>query len=163
MSIEESAGFVVFRHDDKLGLCFLGLHVWGRYDLPKGHLDIDDFTSDNPYLARAKKELAQEASITIVHDEPSAPLDPLVPAARMVMTDNFTCINKNKQGKVKKHVYLYIAETEFEEPVPGVNEDGIQEHDFARWIPVDELDKVQVVQYLIPGIKWAIAQFKNKS
>jgi DNA polymerase len=128
---ERSAGFIVVQ---KSGGEFkvLGLRVWGKIDIPKGHLESTE--SD---LEAAIRECYEEAGITVD------------PARDMPWgTSSFT------SERPHKDVVIFIAVTD-QDPEIRVNPETKQyEHDGFRWLSWDEM-KASCYPYLVGSINWA--------
>jgi 8-oxo-dGTP pyrophosphatase MutT (NUDIX family) len=159
---EVSAGVVILRNDDKKGWCFLALKVYGRFDVCKGHVDMQDADADNPagsigqIMNTAVREAREECGYDLSFD-PNTLISAEERVARMSWgTDHFVCRNFNKDGSPKKDVFLFAAETRCPHFKIGVNDKGIREHDDGFWVPIGDIDRVPLHSYLKPGVKWAV-------
>lgn len=159
---EVSAGVVILRNDDRKGWCFLALKVYGRFDICKGHVDSKDVDSTSPagsigqIMNAARREAREECGYSLSFDKDTL-LTPDSRDARLSWGSSHTvCRNYNRDGSPKKDVYLFAAETACADFKIGVNDQGIREHDDGVWVPIGDLDKVPVHNYLKPGILWAV-------
>ena len=159
---EVSAGVVILRNDDKKGWCFLALKVYGRFDVCKGHVDIQDADVDSPagsigqIMNTAVREAREECGYTLTFD-PGTPLSSDERIARMTWgNEHYVCRNFNKDGSPKKDVFLFAAETQCANFKIGVNDKGIREHDDGVWVPIGDIDRVPLHNYLKPGVRWAV-------
>ena len=159
---EVSAGVVILRNDERKGWCFLALKVYGRFDICKGHVDSKDADDATPtgsigqIINAAKREAREECGYMLSFDK-GEPMSPTVRVARLSWgTSHTVCRNYNRDGSPKKDVYLFAAETECADFKIAVNDQGIREHDDGIWVPIGDLEKVPVHNYLKPGIAWAI-------
>lgn len=159
---ETSAGVVVIRVDQKKGPCVLALSIFGRLDMPKGHLEPEHFESAqqlDPILLCAADELFQEADYTLV--PAGSPLTRDIPIAALITGRRFMCRNVNRMtGRVKKNVHLYAAHTLCPNAKIKPNpETGIKEHDAIVWVPFDKVATSKIHGYLKPGVIWAIDRY----
>jgi len=159
---EVSAGVVILRNDDKKGWCFLALKVYGRFDVCKGHVDMQDADVVSPagsigqIMNTAVREAREECGYTLTFD-PGAPLSSDERIARMSWgNEHYVCRNFNKDGSPKKDVFLFAAETQCANFKIGVNDKGIREHDDGVWVPISDIDRVPLHNYLKPGVRWAV-------
>lgn len=159
---EVSAGVVILRNDDKKGWCFLALKVYGRFDICKGHVDMQDADVDNPagsigqIMNTAVREAREECGYTLTFDA-SARLSDVSRIARLSWgNDYFVCRNFTRTGEPKKDVFLFAAETRCADYQIGVNDKGIREHDDGVWVPIGDIDRVPLHNYLKPGVRWAV-------
>jgi len=159
---EVSAGVVILRNDSKKGWCFLALKVYGRFDVCKGHVDMQDADDDNPtgsigqIMNAAVREAREECGYTLTFD-PKAQLSADDRIARLSWgNEYYVCRNFNKDGSPKKDVFLFAAETQCANFKIGVNDKGIREHDDGVWVPINDIDRVPLHNYLKPGVKWAV-------
>ena len=81
----------------------------------------------------------------------------------MISPDRFMCANIDRRtGKTRKNVHLYVAETLCPDAKIKPNpESGIKEHDEVAWIPFKKVAESQLHPYLMPGVTWAIDQYKK--
>jgi len=148
---EESAGTIIFRNDSAIGPCVLLLKTYKKFDLPKGHLDGDETPVD-----AAIRESSEECGFDVeIGDD--VELDPDFPIARLLRgtspTDPIICDNINKKtGQIKKRVYLFPAETEFEDVRIRPNKDGIYEHHDHFWCPIKDVEMYPLHDYLKQGV-----------
>jgi 8-oxo-dGTP pyrophosphatase MutT (NUDIX family) len=159
---EVSAGVVILRNDSKKGWCFLALKVYGRFDVCKGHVDMQDADDDNPtgsigqIMNAAVREAREECGYTLTFD-PNTQLSADDRIARLSWgNEYYVCRNLNKDGSPKKDVFLFAAETQCANFKIGVNDKGIREHDDGVWVPINDIDRVPLHNYLKPGVKWAV-------
>lgn len=161
---EISAGVVVIRDDPRKGPCVLMLRIGKKLDLPKGHIEqihFDTAKDVDPILLCAADELFQEADYSLL------PMGALMmvseTVAVMISPDRFMCSNVDRRtGRVRKNVHLYVAETLCADAKIKPNpESGIKEHDEVAWVPFSKIPESQLHQYLIPGVLWAVEQYKR--
>ena len=128
---EKSAGFVVVRRRGS-SWEVLGLRVWGKIDVPKGHLD-----SGESNLEAAIRECYEEARIVI---DPSRDM-------KWGLT-SYVCERPHKD------VTIFIAMTD-QEPEIGMNPETKKfEHDGYHWLTWDEM-KRRCYPYLVNAISWS--------
>ncbi len=128
---QRSAGFVIVRERGS-GWEVLGLRVWGKIDVPKGHVEPGE--SD---LEAAIRECREEAGIDVV------------PSRDMVWGDSFY-VSERKH----KDVIIYLAMTD-QEPVILPNPETKQyEHDGYHWLSWDQMKRMSY-PYLQSAIDWA--------
>lgn len=126
-----SAGFIVVRQRGS-SWEVLGLRVWGKIDIPKGHVEPGE--SD---LDAAIRECEEEAGITVR------------PADDMIWGDA-RYVSERKH----KDVVIYLTATE-QEPVIRPNPETKQyEHDGYHWLTWDEMRR-RCYPYLVATIDWA--------
>lgn len=159
---EVSAGVIILRNDERKGWCFLALKVYGKFDVCKGHVDFKDADVNNPpgsagqIMNAARREAREECGYNLSFDS-DTPLTPDERIARLSWGTGYTvCRNYNRDGSPKKDVYIFAAETECADFKIGVNDKGIREHDDGVWVPIGDVDKVPVHNYLKPGVAWAV-------
>jgi len=160
---EVSAGVVVIRDDPKRGPCVLMLRIYGKLDLPKGHVEPEHFASEiDPILLCAADELFQEADFSL--KPPGSTMSPDVPEAVLISTDRVLCKNIDKKtGAVRKYVHLYAAEAACPDARIKPNpESGIKEHDSVSWVPFDKVPAAKLHPYLLPGVIWAMESYNRK-
>lgn len=161
---ETSAGVVVIRDDKKRGPCILSLRVFGRLDLPKGHLEqvhVEAAEHVDPILLCAADELFQEADYTLL--PMGSNMHPDEPLAVLISPRRFMCRNiDRKTGQVRKNVHLYVAETQSSRARIKPNpESGIKEHEEVVWVPFDRVSESKIHAYLKPGVMWAIDRYRE--
>lgn len=159
---EVSAGVVVIRDDPKRGPCVLALRVYGKLDLPKGHIEPEHYAvaqDVDPILLCAADELFQEADYTLLPIGSEMLASETV--AVMLSPKRFMCRNIDKKtGRVRKNVHLYVAETMCPNARIKPNpESGIKEHDEVVWLPFKSVEGSNLHRYLVPGVMWAIDQY----
>jgi 8-oxo-dGTP pyrophosphatase MutT (NUDIX family) len=165
--IEKSAGVVILRVVEDLGLCVLLLKTYSKLDLPKGHVEDEDADDDDPknvdkqILNAAKREAGEECGFQIL--DSSVDLDPSIPIARLLHSHEtaIPCYNRDKKtGAIKKVVYLFAAETLCPDVVIQRNkETGIYEHQGFKWVPIDDVIGSSLHAYLQPGVLAAAKMF----
>jgi 8-oxo-dGTP pyrophosphatase MutT (NUDIX family) len=159
---EVSAGVVILRNDEKKGWCFLALRVYGKFDICKGHIDQKDTSEDNPSGSlgqiknAARREAREECGYNLSFDSNSDLSDTRRLARLSWGDDYFVCRNFTRDGDPKKDVYVFAAETLCPDFQIGVNDKGEREHDDGVWIPIGDVDKIPLHNYLKPGVKWAV-------
>ena len=118
---EKSAGIIILREFPE-GLRVLGLRIFGRYDLPKGHVELGENILD-----AALRETAEEAGITDIQ-----------------FPWGLSTVHA-------KHVTLFIGMTN-QDPVIRPNpETGKYEHHGAAWLTWEKLEE-KITSYLYPVI-----------
>lgn len=128
---EQSAGFVVVRQRNQ-SWEVLGLRVWGKLDIPKGHLD-----GDESKLEAALREAQEEASIFI---DPSVDM----PWGQISYVAE----------RPHKDVTVFIATTEQEPQIVANPLTNKFEHDGAHWVTWSQLQQ-HCYPYLRGAIQWA--------
>lgn len=128
---ERSAGFIVVRRRGS-SWEVLGLRVWGKIDIPKGHLEPDETD-----LEAALRECYEEAGIEV-----KVPDD-------MIWGDASYIVERPH-----KDVAVFLAVTD-QEPIIRINPETKQyEHDGYHWLAWEEI-KNRSYPYLRPAIEWA--------
>jgi 8-oxo-dGTP pyrophosphatase MutT (NUDIX family) len=159
---EVSAGVVVMRHDPVRGPLVLTLSVYGNLDLPKGHVEEEHLGLADPLLQTAIDELEQESNFIL---KPiGSELMITEPIAALISNEKYECNNIDKKtGRIKKHVFLYAADTLYTGPITIVEnpKSGIKEHDAAVWLPFDRVAESRIHKYMIPGVLWAMGVYEN--
>lgn len=127
---ERSAGFIIVRKDnDKWKV--LGLQVFGKMDIPKGHLDPGE--SD---LACALRECKEEASIVVSRSDMQWGQAPKI------------------LERPHKDVVIFLASTDQDPMIVPNPETKRYEHDDFLWLTWDVM-KARCYPYLVPAIQWA--------
>jgi 8-oxo-dGTP pyrophosphatase MutT (NUDIX family) len=127
---EQSAGFIIVRRQ-KLSWKVLGLRVWGKIDIPKGHLEEGEGTLD-----AAVRECFEEAGIRVSSQDMKWGQSSFV------------------LSRPHKDVTVYIAETD-QEPVIQMNPETKQyEHDGYHWLTWDDMQS-RCYPYLRDAVNWA--------
>lgn len=128
---QRSAGFIIVRERGS-SWEVLGLRVWGKIDIPKGHVEPGE--SD---FEAAVRECQEEAGITV---------NPL----RDMRWGNISHISERKH----KDVIIYLAVTD-QEPVIQPNPETKQyEHEGYHWLSWDQMRRMSY-PYLQGTIDWA--------
>ncbi len=128
---EKSAGFVIVRKRNA-SWEVLGLRVWGKIDIPKGHLEESESN-----LAAALRECYEEAGLSIDPNEN-------MPWGQSSFVSE----------RPHKDVVVFVAVTD-QEPIIQVNPETKQyEHDGYHWLSWDEM-KRRCYPYLVEAIVWA--------
>lgn len=192
-SIETSAGVVIIREDDKLGPCILLLSTYGKFDLPKGHVDVIDSNDEQLMGSEAQikntaiREAYEECGFKII-DNASVFLPQDEQIARLVYSNEvpITCGNFNEKDKetknllsksivlngvkslpnndllkLKKIVYLYVAETKCKSASIEKNPNGIYEHESYTWYPISTIASSNLHMYLRAGVAKAFKIYKT--
>jgi 8-oxo-dGTP pyrophosphatase MutT (NUDIX family) len=128
---EQSAGFVVVRRRNQ-SWEVLGLRVWGKLDIPKGHLD-----GNETKLEAALREAREEASISI---DPNVDM----PWGQI----NYVAERPHKD------VTVFIATTDQEPEIIANPLTNKYEHDGAHWVTWSQLQQ-HCYPYLRGAIQWA--------
>lgn len=129
--MDSSAGIVLLRmvHNEPHILC---LRVYGRYDLPKGHVELKETD-----LEAALRETSEETGI----DDVTFPWGCL----------SFQII---KKGKKKKRVVFFLGSTlKTEISIPRNPVTGKFEHHGWAWLTLDQA-RTQLYDYLQPVVGW---------
>jgi len=159
---EVSAGVVVMRHDPIRGPLVLTLSIYGKLDLPKGHVEEEHLGLADPLLQTAIDELEQESNFIL---KPiGSELMITEPIAALISNEKFECNNIDKKTRrIKKHVFLYAADTLYAGPITIVEnpKTRIKEHDAAIWLPFDEVAKPGIHEYMKPGVRWAMDLYRD--
>lgn len=127
---ERSAGFIIVKKQENHWRV-LGLRVWGRIDIPKGHLE--DGESD---LDAALRECKEEAGLTITKEN-------------MIWGD-VSFISERPH----KDVVIFLAMTDQEPEIRANPETKQFEHDGYQWLTWDQLQQ-KSYPYLMNCFKWA--------
>jgi len=126
-----SAGFIVVRRHGP-SWKVLGLRVWGKIDIPKGHVEAGEGD-----LEAAIRECEEEAGVSVD------------PAVDMPWGDT-SYFSERKH----KDIVIYLATTE-QEPIIRPNpETMLYEHDSYHWLGWDDMRR-RCYPYLISVIDWA--------
>lgn len=129
---QRSAGFIIVRERGGNTWEFLGLRVWGKIDIPKGHVEPGE--SD---IEAAIRECQEEAGINVV------------PSRDMKWGDIFY-VSERKH----KDVIVYLAVTD-QDPVILPNPETKQyEHDGYHWLSSEQMKRMSY-PYLHGAIDWA--------
>lgn len=132
---ERSAGFIVVRESQKKDSLdkweVLGLRVWGKIDIPKGHLEEneDDFTA-------ARRECYEEAGIVVSHQD-------------MKWGDSAFI-----SSRPHKDVVIFLAKTNQEPVIKKNPETNKFEHDGYVWLSWDQIKQMSY-PYLKNAFDWA--------
>lgn len=159
---EISAGVVVMRHDPVRGPLVLTLSVYGKLDLPKGHVEQEHLLLADPIYQTAADELYQESNFVL--SPVGSDLMASSPIAALISNEKYECRNFDKKtDRVKKRVFLYAADTLYAGPITIVEnpKSGIKEHDAAIWLPFDEVVTSKIHKYMIPGVVWAMDLYRD--
>lgn len=127
---ERSAGFIIVT---KIGGSFrvLGLHLHGRIDLPKGHIE----RREND-LEAAKRECKEESNIQVEDGDMKWGKESFI------------------VSRPHKDVILFLAETTQEPMILQNPHTGIYEHESFSWLTWRDM-KAKCYSYLLPAIDWA--------
>jgi 8-oxo-dGTP pyrophosphatase MutT (NUDIX family) len=128
---EQSAGFIVVRRRNHTWEV-LGLRVWGKIDIPKGHLD-----NGESFLDAALRECYEEAGI-VVDVNSDMPWDAISYVSE----------------RPHKDVTVFIAVTDQEPQIRENPETKQFEHDGYHWLTWEEMQR-RCYPYLLGAIKWA--------
>lgn len=163
-NLERSAGTVIFRDDRTLGLTFLALKFYNKFDLPKGHVEhFDDGKGQDKILSAAIRETYEESGFDVVSDV-NANLTFEYPLARLFpdQGEGIKCLSHDRRtGKPRKIVHLFIAETKCPNAYIKKNKDGIYEHQGFEWVPIDSLNEVGMFSYMLPALQKAIELYQT--
>ena len=136
---EKSAGFVIVRKRNG-GWEVLGLRVWGKIDIPKGHLEEGESN-----LEAALRECYEEAGLSI---DPNSDL----PWGHSSFVSE----------RPHKDVIVFVAVTDQEPVIQANPETKRYEHDGYHWLPWDEMQR-RCYPYLVGAIKWAQSVVEKSS
>jgi 8-oxo-dGTP pyrophosphatase MutT (NUDIX family) len=138
---ERSAGFVIVRKNNSASGSYqvLALKVYGKLDIPKGHLDPGE--SD---IQAAVRECWEEASIRVDIDR-----DMKWGGAPFIAS------------RPHKDVAIFLAETDQEPEIRPNPENGRVEHDGYSWLSWDQMSR-RCYPYLISAIEWARETVESK-
>lgn len=128
---EQSAGFVIVRRRGS-SWEVLGLRVWGKIDIPKGHLE----PGESPFDA-AVRECREEAGLSIV-------------PSRDMPWGNRSYVSERPH----KDVTVFIAVTDQEPEIQMNPETKQYEHDGYHWMGWSDM-KARCYPYLRDAISWA--------
>lgn len=128
---EQSAGFVIVRRRNG-SWDVLGLRVWGKIDIPKGHLE----PGESPFDA-AVRECREEAGLSIV-------------PSRDMPWGNRSYVSERPH----KDVTVFIAVTDQEPEIQMNPETKQYEHDGYHWLGWSDM-KARCYPYLRDAISWA--------
>jgi len=135
---ERSAGFVIVRRNGTTWEV-LGLRVWGKIDIPKGHVEVGESDID-----AAVRECREEAGINVSSSD--------------MLWGNHYFVSERPH----KDVIVYIASTDQEPEILMNPETKQYEHDGYHWLTWDEMRR-RCYPYLLGAIDWAESTVKNRS
>lgn len=135
---ERSAGFIVVRKDHD-GWKVLGLRVYGKIDVPKGHVESGESDFDG-----AVRECKEEAGITVSSSDMEWGLDPKI------------------LERSHKDVVIFLASTEQDPVILPNPETNRYEHDGFHWLTWEAMKK-RCYPYLVPAIQWAQERVEGAS
>lgn len=135
---ERSAGFIVVRKDHD-GWKVLGLRVYGKIDVPKGHVESGESDFDG-----AVRECKEEAGITVSPSDAEWGLDPKI------------------LERSHKDVVIFLASTEQDPIILPNPETNRYEHDGFHWLTWEAMKK-RCYPYLVPAIQWAQERVEGAS
>ena len=127
---ERSAGFVIVREAQR-GWEVLGLRVWGKIDIPKGHLEDGERDID-----AAVRECQEEAGIEVT------------PHDMRWGSDSFVSVRPHKD------VAIFLAKTNQEPVIKKNPETNKFEHDGYVWLTWDQIRQMSY-PYLRNAFDWA--------
>ena len=135
---ERSAGFIIVRKD-RDDWKVLGLEVFRRIDIPKGHLDAGETD-----LQAALRECKEEAGITVSSADMEWGLESKI------------------LERSHKDVVIFLASTD-QDPIIRPNpETNRYEHDGFHWLTWETMKK-RCYPYLVPAIQWAQDRIEGAS
>jgi bis(5'-nucleosidyl)-tetraphosphatase len=126
-----SAGFIIVRKTAD-GWEVLGLRVWGKIDIPKGHLEEGESDFD-----AALRETEEESGI-------------IVNPNRDMIWGNVSCLLERPH----KDVRIFLAKTENEPVITRNPETKRYEHDGYHWLSWRDM-KRRCYPYLVEAVNWA--------
>ena len=127
---ERSAGFIVVRKDYD-GWKVLGLRVYGKIDIPKGHVESEESDFDG-----AVRECKEEAGIAVSLSDMEWGRDPKI------------------LERSHKDVVIFLASTDQDPVILPNPETNRYEHDGFHWLTWEAMKK-RCYPYLVPAIQWA--------
>jgi 8-oxo-dGTP pyrophosphatase MutT (NUDIX family) len=127
---EQSAGFIIVQKQNS-SWKVLGLRVWGKIDIPKGHLEDGESS-----LGAALRECFEEAGIRV------SPQD--------MRWGNVSFVS----SRPHKDVTVYIAVTDQEPEIQMNPETKQYEHDGYHWLTWEDM-RVRCYPYLRDAVTWA--------
>jgi N utilization substance protein B len=140
MPVQTLVGSLIYANDDGMIKVALIHDVFGRWTLPKGH--IEDGESD---FTAIKRISSNELGITVNPGEE--------------LGGNEYIANDPEAGKVRKQVRYYLSETELADLTPGES-DGIQD---AKWFSLPEVVTLRFYKDVLPIVtKGAEIILKNE-
>lgn len=125
------AGFCIFRVSDTAPPQILGLRLYGKFDLPKGHIK----KGEDP-LKAAFREAEEEAGYK--------------KSDLFVMTEKTSFYDENK----KKNLYVFLAATDKDPTISW-------EHHGFTWINENDAKIQNFYDYLKPAVAWAFEKMRN--
>lgn len=133
LPLEKMGGAIVYaKHDGQYYLALVH-DVFGRWTLSKGHIEAD--ASSEAGVARViKEELGLEASV-----------------GAMVGENEYVASHPEK-GKVRKHVWFYLAESTFE-PIVLKKSGGL---DDAKWFRLQDIIDLNFYDDMLPIVTMAV-------
>lgn len=139
---ERSAGFVIVRKDESLPGQYrvLGLQVYGKIDIPKGHVEPGETD-----LEAAIRECHEEANIAVkTENDMSWGNEPFL------------------ASRPHKDVIIFLAETDQDPQILPNPENGRVEHDGYQWLTWDQMSR-KCYPYLLGAIEWARNKIESRS
>ena len=128
--VTTGSGLIVVKKIDEIWKP-LGLWAYGGFDIPKGHVEPGD-----DIFETALRETSEEAGISKINFQ---------------WGHEYTRID---------NLFVYLASTEQEPKINFNKEEGLYEHEYAKWTDWSEI-KVYCYDYLLPAIKWAEEKICN--
>lgn len=129
MPKEFLGGAVVYRkHKETVSLALVH-DVFGYWTLSKGHIEEGEDIE-----AGTKREIKEELGITI--------------SIQKTIGENEYTASDPEKGKIRKHVYYFLAETK-EEKLTLASSGGLTE---ARWFLLDEIASLKIYDDILPII-----------
>ena len=128
---EKSAGFIVVRESSR-GWQVLGLKVWGKLDIPKGHLEEGESN-----LEAAIRECNEEAGI-------------LIDTNASMPWGNLSYLSERPH----KDVVIFLAKTDQDPEIRPNPETNKFEHDGFMWCSWDRMKEMSY-PYLRNAFDWA--------
>jgi bis(5'-nucleosidyl)-tetraphosphatase len=135
---ERSAGFIIVRKETD-GWRVLGLRVYGKIDIPKGHVEPGE--SD---IGAAFRECKEEAGIDVALSDMRWGQAPKI------------------LERSHKDVIIFLASTDQEPVILPNPETNRYEHEGFHWLTW-EVMKQRCYPYLVPAIQWAQERVEGAS
>lgn len=134
LPLEKLVGAVVYAKKDQDVYLALVHDVFGYWTLSKGHIE--------------EKEDEKEGTVRKIKEEIS--LDITVQGK---LGENEYVASHPEKGKLRKHVYYFLAESSFQEPKLEKDPGGL---DDVKWFKLDEVADLKIYDDILPIITKAI-------
>jgi len=140
LPLEKLAGAIVYAKSD--GQYYLALvhDVFGRWTLSKGHIETDPSPE-----AGVKRVVKEEIGLTVSVED-------------MVGENEYVASHPEK-GKVRKHVWFFLASSEFE-PLQLKKSGGL---DDAKWFKLPDILDLNFYEDMLPIVTAAVQKLLDRS